>query len=105
MVVITVRRGTSYADRFRAYNIVLDGAVIGKVKRGESVELQASPGHHAIMLKIDWCRSNEVEFNVGLDEKIYFECGSSLTGWKVLLAIFYLILLPHKYLWLQQVSR
>ena len=55
---------------------------------------------HHLNLKIDWCRSNIIDFEVNQDA-IEFECGSNLRGFKVLLAIFYVLFLRSKYLWLK----
>jgi len=46
----------------RAYKVVLDGKVIGTIKDGEQVEFDVAPGRHQLQLKIDWCRSNIVDF-------------------------------------------
>lgn|SRR3989338_2972024 len=98
--MIRIKRDTGYADRLRAYKVVLDGNVIGEIRNGQQVEFDVESGKHMLNLKIDWCRSNIVEFEIKQDS-VQFECGSNLRGFKILLAIFYVILLRSKYIWLK----
>lgn len=98
--MIRIKRDSGYADRVRAYKIVLDGEVIGKIKNGQTVELDLQPGNHQLHMKIDWCRSNIVDFETN-GSLIEFECGSNLRGMKLLLAIVYIIFLPSQYIWLK----
>ncbi len=58
-----------------------------------------------LRLRIDWCGSNTIHFDVAPDQDIGFDCGSSLTGWRSLLVLVYLFFLPNKYLWIQPSSR
>ena len=81
----------------RAYTIVLDGHVIGEIANNQDVELQVSPGQHSLFLKIDWCMSQVVNFEIN-GEIAFFECGSSLRGFRLLLAIFYLTILRKRYI-------
>jgi hypothetical protein len=102
-VTLTITRTTSYADRIRGYRVMLDGAKVASLKAGEATTLQTTPGHHSLVLKIDWCRSNCVEFDARSGENLSFECGSSMPGLRLLLAILYITFWRHKYLWLRQV--
>lgn len=98
--MIRIKRDTGFADRFRAYKVILDGNVIGEIKNGQQVEFDVSSGKHQLNLKIDWCRSNIVDFEMNQDI-VEFECGSNLRGFKILLASFYVIFLRSKYIWLK----
>lgn len=101
---ITVRRTTSYADRLRAYKVKVDGVVVGSVRARESVTVPVAPGRHSLVLRIDWCGSEQIDFEVQPGENVFFECGSSLAGWRVLLALFYIIFRTHHYLWLRRAT-
>jgi len=101
--MIKIQRDSGYADRLRAYKVVLDGEVIGEIRNGQLVEFDVAPGMHRLNIKIDWCRSNAVEFEMN-NEVVEFECGSSLRGFKLLLAIIYITLLSGQYLWLRKTS-
>jgi hypothetical protein len=99
---ITVSRTTSYADSLRSYKINVDGTIVGLIRDSELVTVSVSPGRHSIVLRIDWCGSKRVNFEVQPGEHILFECGSSLKGWRLLLGIFYIIFRPNRYLWLRR---
>lgn len=101
--MIKLKRDSGWADKARAYKVVLDDNVIGKIKYGEKIEFDVPDGNHKLFLKIDWCRSNSVDFDVS-SSTVFFECGSSLRGWKIFLYILYIIFLRNKYLWLKKVS-
>lgn len=101
---ITVQRTTSYADRLRAYKIKIDDVVVGKVKARDSVTMPIIPGRHSIVLRIDWCGSETIDFEVQPGQHVIFECGSSLQGWRILLVLLYITFLTNQYLWLHKTS-
>lgn len=100
MPKLTIQRDTGYADRMRAYKVILDGRVVAKIKNGQRVTLEIDTGEHELFLKVDWCRSNKLNFSTQTGEDVAFSCGSSLRGMKVFLVFFYATILRHKYLWL-----
>ena len=99
---ITVRRTTSYADRLRAYKVKVDGVVVGLVRARESITVPVSPGRHSLVIRIDWCGSEQIDFEAQSGEHVRFECGSSLTGWRLLLVVFYITFWTRQYLWLRR---
>jgi len=101
---ITIQRGKSYADRLRAYKVVVDGVVVASVRAGQSVTVPVSAGSHSLGLRIDWCSSEELQFEARTGERITFECGVSLAGWRVWFALFYIIFRTHQYLWLRRAT-
>jgi hypothetical protein len=100
--MIKIKRESGYVDRFRAYKVVLDGDVIGEIKNGQEVEFAISPGSHQLHLKIDWCRSNIVNFETA-GKLVNFACGSNLRGIKLLFTFLYTTFLRSQYLWLKKV--
>ena len=101
---ITVRRTTSYADRLRAYKVKVDGVVVGLVRARESITVPVSPGRHSLVIRIDWCGSEQIDFEAQSGEHIHFACGSNLAGWRLLLTIFYVTFWTRQYLWLRQAT-
>lgn len=101
---IIIKRDSGYADRLRAYKIILDGKIIGKIKNNETVELSVSEGFHSIHMTVDWCRSNIVNFESDR-EVITFDCKSSLRGFQILFAIFYITFLRNQYIRLEQIGK
>jgi hypothetical protein len=100
--LIAISRDSGYADRLRQYRVMCDGAEIGRISNGESAEFPASPGAHSLVLKVDWCSSNEVRFSIGTGQVLRFGCGSSLRGLRLFLAIYYVLFARERYLWLRQ---
>ncbi len=100
--MIKIKRDSGYADKIRAYMIVLDGNVVGEINDGQQVELDVSRGMHELFLKIDWCRSNIEQFENDGRTAIEFNCGSNLRGWRILLYIVYATFLRRKYIWLKR---
>ncbi len=74
---INIKREKQYADGMRKYKILLDGEEIDTISRGEEKEFQIFPGKHKIQLEIDWCKSNEIEFEIKSNENLNFLCGSN----------------------------
>ena len=99
---LNINRVTSYLDRIRAYKIVLDGVEVGQITAGESFDMTISPGEHRILLKIDWCRSNMLDFTAQAGAEVTLNCGSSLTGWRIFMVFLYVSFLRDKYLWIQE---
>lgn len=97
---ITLARDSGYADRIRSYRVLLDGLEIGTISNGESKTFSVEPGAHELVLKIDWCSSNTVRFDLPEARSIRFECGSSLRGIKLFLALYYVLFARDQYIWL-----
>jgi hypothetical protein len=102
-VIIRIKRDSGYVDKTRVYKIVLDGDVVDKIKDGQQIQLDITPGNHQLYLKIDWCRSNIVEFKMN-EEIIEFECGSNLRDlkfWIPFIELIYIIFKRNQYIWLR----
>jgi len=101
---ISIQRGKSYADNWRAYKVRVDGIVVASVRAGQSTTITVASGRHMLRLRIDWCSSEELQFDAQAGEHITFECGSSLAGWRIFLAPFYVFFRIHRYLWLRRAT-
>ncbi|QYJ85689.1 hypothetical protein K0I73_16125 [Shewanella mesophila] len=70
---IKIRRSSSHSyGIFRKMKVVLDGKVIGHLKRGTELEFEYSEGSE-IFVKIDWCRSPKLKLSV---ENTSLLCGT-----------------------------
>ena len=98
---IHVARKREFADFLRQYKVVIDGMEKGRIKNGGSFDCEIAPGRHTIELKIDWCGSNTIAFNVADNEIIRFDCGSNLRGWKLFKARKIMREAPHEWIWLK----
>jgi hypothetical protein len=82
VIAVTRMRGGS-RDLFRKYLIVIDGAGVAKIKRGQTLELPVTPGRHEVFLKIDWCRSPSIELEASPGQVVELRCapgGSAREG-------------------------
>ena len=100
--MIKINRKAEYVDRLRSYSVILDNNYLGYINGGEIKNFEVTQGKHTIYLKIDWCRSNKVDFYVLENEVIEFDCGNSMSGWRLLLGFIYVTFLKNKYLWIKK---
>ena len=89
MAFLKIVRDAGYADRLRAYKVVIDGKTAGEIRNGETKEFAVSAGQHNVLLKIDWCGSKTVAFAVAEADVITFSAKSNLRGLRLLAAIWY----------------
>ena len=68
--IIITREPVGYTDLLRAYEIWIDGALVGKIRRGESQVVELDAGEHEVCLKLDWCRSPSVRVALGAGERV-----------------------------------
>lgn len=101
--IIRVTRTKSYADRLRAYRILIDGVERARIKAGDSIDIPVDAGNHSVVAKIDWCGSPTVIVKTHPDSTTTMECASNLQGLRVFLAIFYTTLFRDQYLTLAQI--
>ena len=97
------RRSRQYADRLRSYEVVLDGNVVCHINMGEVFEYHPLPGAHTLQLKIDWCRSAKLDFEIQDNEVMDFECGG-LSGYKLWFVLWMTIFQRNRYLWLKKIG-
>lgn len=99
--MIKINRVTDYADKLRKYKIMLDDEQVSEIRDGETKSIELAEGNHNIYLKIDWCRSNKIDFYITEGQVIEFDCGCSVVGWRKLIALIYITFLKNQYLWLK----
>ena len=104
VAALTIARDSGYADRARSYKVMLDGNELGKIGNGETKQFSVSAGRHELRLKIDWCGSKLVEFDIQEGEDLLFRANSSLRGFKILGTLWKVIFAPNSYILLEQAS-
>jgi len=85
---ISICGDRGYADRLRDYRVLLDGAEIGRIGNGGQKSFEIGPGHHQLMIKVDWGRSNIIVFDLADGESAQFRGGTSLRGWRLALSLY-----------------
>ena len=66
MAIINVQRAQSYTNRWRDYEILIDGEAVGTISPNETKAFNVAKGQHTVTAKIDWCSSPDLI--VELDE-------------------------------------
>lgn len=99
MSEIVVSRATAlWQDRGRNYRIVVDGHDAGTIGNNGEARIAVTPGRHRVHMQIDWCRSPEVEVDVGAGTERMLECGPNTNPF---LSFLYVTVWKDKYLWLR----
>ena len=101
MSILRIRRADEFADHLRSYSIMLDGAKLGEIKRGETREFPISSGQHQLSMKIDWCGSNTIQFVAADNDVLAFLARSNLKGLAAFAAIYYVIFKPNEWIVLE----
>src|SRR5438105_13908739 len=99
MSSIVVHRSASWLDKVRAYQIFVDGKRVGSVKDGTEVAIETTAGIHTVQLRIDWCSSPELQLEVANGKVETVACGPNS---KLLLALLYVSIWRHKYIWIKR---
>ncbi|SHK10307.1 hypothetical protein SAMN02745163_03232 [Clostridium cavendishii DSM 21758] len=99
--MIIIDREKSYFDRLRKYKIMLDDTCIGTICSDEKMSFEIPEGNHTIYMKIDWCRSNKINFYMKENSTIKFECGNNIhSSWRGFICFVYISILRTKYLYI-----
>jgi len=80
MPTLTLKRDSGRADDLRTYEVVIDGEIIGRIRRRETAMFLLSGGRHELQIKMDWWGSPSIQFSVAEIENVTFHVKSNLTG-------------------------
>jgi len=100
--LLNIVRDWGYADRLRAYKVIVDGKTAGEIRNGETKEFPISSGQHELSLKIDWCGSKTIRFTVADGDVLTFDAKSNLRGPRVLALAWYALFAWSSYLHIEQ---
>jgi hypothetical protein len=64
MATIQLTRKKEFQAAVRDYQIYVDNQKIGSIANHETKEFAISPGRHQIAVKIDWCSSPNIDFEL-----------------------------------------
>lgn len=95
---IHIYRQPAYADRLRAYTVLLDGKAVGEVLDGATCIVIAPEGQHVVKLTIDWCESNQVTVEAVSGSPRRLTVSSNLRGSRRALALWYVAFARKSYL-------
>lgn len=80
--ILIERASKGWVDRYRQYEVMVNGSMLTKLSRGETQVIEVDPGPIEIYLSIDWCRSRPVRLTLdaGSEARILCRPRSVLTG-------------------------
>ena len=99
---LIIERTSQWNNRLRSSRIFLDGVEVDSVQNGATNEFAISPGSHEIFAKIDWCATRPLKFTIGTGETKTFRLGSDIKGFKLLAALYYILLDTKNYIYLRE---
>jgi hypothetical protein len=68
------RVSNAWVDRGRAFEVFVNGASRGRLRRGEQIEIEVDPGPQDVHLVIDWCRSPTLTIDAKPGGRISLRC-------------------------------
>lgn len=80
--ILIERASKGWVDRYRLYEVMVNGELVGKIGRGETRTIESDSGPIEIYLKIDWCRSRAIRLDLdpGAKARLYCRPRSLLTA-------------------------
>ena len=97
---ITIDRINHYRDTVRAYQVKIDGQVIGRVKDGKQQTFEVSPGAHQVRVRLMWLQSPPVDLQLEEGSEVRLRTGPNggiLQAWRIYFA-------PHTAMFLEKDS-
>jgi hypothetical protein len=89
--LVKIKRRKRLGDTLRFYEILLDGENVGIIFASQNISVPLNPGNHTLRIAIDWGGSEEINFTIGVEEEIQFECESNFSLAQLILFPYYLI--------------
>lgn len=80
MSQLRIAGGCAWADKLRAYRVLVDGQVAGEVREASTLVVAMTPGPHTVQLRIDWCTSPEIRVMAQPGRTLEASCGTSTRG-------------------------
>lgn len=81
--ITIVRASRPKRDKYRSYQILIDGSTVGKVARGGKLKVTVPSGRYVVWIVIDRCfRSQKISVMVppGGDTQVFARPGGSMLG-------------------------
>jgi len=73
--ILKIYRLPNFVGKIRTYSILVDGIKVNSIKDDETIETPLLPGHHNVMVKLDWQKSNKVDINIVSGQTIRLRIG------------------------------
>lgn len=79
---LTLVRGTEQTNYLRNYAVIIDGNTVGVIAAGETKHFAPGPGPHTLQLRIDWCKTRPLPFEIVPGKNTCLLCGATYTDWR-----------------------
>ena len=99
---IVITRIKQYSNKARAIEIYINNKMVTTIKDGETKFFKVDSDKNEIYAKIDWCKTKPLKSITKENETTLLELGSNVSGWKLLLGIYYVIFNSSEYLYLRE---
>ncbi|QDP39768.1 hypothetical protein [Radiobacillus deserti] len=99
--MIEITREKGWTDKLRKYKVMLNEQEIGTIGPNGVFNYSLHPGLYTLYLKIDWCRSRKIHFEILDNEIVRFSCGG-LRDTNFLSMLWYITFKRNRYLWIEQ---
>lgn len=63
-IVLIERPDRGFPDRYRSYEVIVNGRKRAEIWRGEKKRIEMEPGVVQVYMKIDWGKSREMELTL-----------------------------------------
>jgi hypothetical protein len=98
---IYIRRDAGYADKYRAYTVIVDDEPVGSLVAGETASFSVPFGQHRVAVMVDWAGSNTLQVYVSPQHAERLKVRSNLRGARILLGLWYVLFARNSYLRLE----
>ncbi|HYC54271.1 MAG TPA: hypothetical protein VEL28_04960 [Candidatus Binatia bacterium] len=62
------------SNHLAPFEVLIDESVVGQLAPGESKAFEVAPGPHEIYSRVSWCRSEMVDIQLQVDQKLTLRC-------------------------------
>lgn len=82
MASLKIKRNSEWANKFRSFELVVNGEVLGYIEDREIKKFEIPPGRHTLRAKLDWWGSRAIQFEINEgEEKLVEVTGFIFSGW------------------------
>ena len=99
---VEIKRVKQYTNKARAIGIYINNKKVDTIRDGETKSFELDADENEIYVKIDWCKTKPLKIENVENETIKLELGSNLSGWRLLLGIYYITFKTSEYLYLKR---
>ncbi|TWT33968.1 hypothetical protein KOR34_38040 [Posidoniimonas corsicana] len=102
--MITIHRQWRFSDWSRGYRVMVNGKKVGVIRNGQVKSFAVASGPCEVSVRLDWCGSRKVGFELSPDEDRRLECASAFTLVTNILQPYYALFRRDRFLTLRMVD-